>query len=244
MPARPHECFRPPPDRDATLWRYVDLPKLVSFLMTRSLHFTKISDLPDAFEGTLPAHTRPAIDLEYTRWERLAGRDPGPDPRFAESMGDWVRQTTYVNCWCCQPHESEALWKLYNYPSGVAIRTTFAKLEAALSDHCYLGTVTYLDYSTEAPPADNFYNLAMHKRVQFRHEHEVRAVYTAMPLPVIEMRPPRTPPFMTFPIDMAAVDAVVLSPYAPRWFLPLVEDLFRKYRCDAPVLRSSMDTAG
>lgn len=156
-------------------------------------------------------------------------------------MGHWVRQNTYVNCWCCHPHESEALWRLYNFPSGVAIRTTFAKLEAALPTHCYLGTVTYLDYSTQVPPTDNFYNLAMHKRVQFSHEHEVRAVYTAMPVQETPSESPRTPPYMTFPIEMTAVEAIVLSPYAPRWFLPLVEDLLRKYRCDTPVRRSSMD---
>jgi len=40
-----HECFRHPQNKDISIWRYMDFAKLVSLLQTRSLFFTRASQL-------------------------------------------------------------------------------------------------------------------------------------------------------------------------------------------------------
>jgi hypothetical protein len=242
MSAREHPSFSPPDDPNARIWRYIDLPKLVSFLMTRSIHLTRLTDLSDNFEGRLPPHAVTAVNGEFDRTERLCDREPEPDPWYADAIVRWARESTYVNCWCCHPHESDALWRIYNYPCGVAICTTFSKLAAALPDACSIGLVRYLDYEREAPSTDNFFNLAMHKRAFFAYEHEVRVAATVTPFRQLNLpeQPPSTPPFLTYAIPFDAFEQIVLSPYAPTWFLPLVVDLLRRYECLIPIKQSSM----
>lgn len=220
----------------------MDLPKFVSFLWSQSLHLTRLGDLPDPYEGRFPPHMMPGVDQEYTRTERLCGRDPGDDPRFAESMTRHVLATVYVNCWCCSAHESEALWRIYGHPSGIAITTTFSRLKQALPDSHYVGCVTYLDYEREVLSEGNFFNLAMHKRTFFAHEHEVRVATAVMPVDFT--RPPnlkgQTPPFLTQPMPFETFDGVLVSPYAPPWFVAVVAELVRRYECPIPVRISAM----
>lgn len=240
MAASPHPSFAPPDDLNARIWRYVDLPKLTSFLWTRSLHLSRLSDLPDKYEGHLPAHAIRRVNEEFAAMERLCGREPHPPIEYAQEAVDWVRASVYVNCWCCHPHESEALWRLYTLPSGAAISTTFSKLANALPPECHIGCVRYLDYDADAPDADNFYNLAAHKRVFFSHEREVRVASVVPRMRRQPEQPPSTPPFMTYPVEFAAFDAIYMSPYSPDWFFPLVADLLKRYDCSIPLLRSRM----
>lgn len=59
-----HKQF-PQPDEPAVLaWRYLDLPKLLSLLLTKELHLTRLDALEDKFEGTLPLHTEQAMLAE------------------------------------------------------------------------------------------------------------------------------------------------------------------------------------
>jgi hypothetical protein len=45
-----HSAFFPPKD-NCTLWRYVDLTKLLSLLENRTLHFTRADEFDDPYEG-------------------------------------------------------------------------------------------------------------------------------------------------------------------------------------------------
>jgi hypothetical protein len=48
-----HPSFTPPP-ADVVIWRYVDLPKLVSMLASQALFFARLDTQSDPFEGSLP----------------------------------------------------------------------------------------------------------------------------------------------------------------------------------------------
>lgn len=241
MPARPHNSFQPPPNPDVHIWRYMDIPKLVSFLMTRSLTLCRLSDLPDPFEGRFPDHVVPEVDLDYSKTEQACGRETPAGWSFAGTMSDWVRYTTYVNCWCCHEFESEALWRLFAHPSGVALTTRYSKLAAALTEDCYFGCVQYLDYEKAAPPPDNTYNLAIHKRTFFSHEHEARIVRTVFPKGYPDSCD-LTAGASTIPLPIAfdAFEAVYVSPYSSPWVAEVVQDLLKRYGCSLPMRRSSM----
>lgn len=46
-----HPAFESPEPPDAAIWRYMDLPKLVSLLTDRALWFARADTLGDAHEG-------------------------------------------------------------------------------------------------------------------------------------------------------------------------------------------------
>jgi hypothetical protein len=67
----------------------MDLPKLLSVLMRRELHLTRLDQLKDKFEGTLPLQTRSAFAAEF----RKVFASPNAEPlmadflKFAASIG-------------------------------------------------------------------------------------------------------------------------------------------------------------
>jgi hypothetical protein len=64
MPPTEHKAFRQPDNPSIQAWRYMDLPKLLSMLMRRELHLTRLDRLEDTYEGTIPLHTRDAYRTE------------------------------------------------------------------------------------------------------------------------------------------------------------------------------------
>jgi hypothetical protein len=73
--------------------------------------------------------------------------------------------------------ESLAMWKLYAaHHESVCIQSTYEKLARLLPEQCFLGTVNYIDYSSQFIDLDNALNYIVHKRKGFDHERELRAV--------------------------------------------------------------------
>jgi hypothetical protein len=59
-----HKEFPQPDDPSVLAWRYLDLPKLLSLLLKKELHLTRLDALEDKYEGTLPLQTVPAMLAE------------------------------------------------------------------------------------------------------------------------------------------------------------------------------------
>ncbi len=53
-----------PSDGSIKIWRYMDLPKLVAFLETGSLHFARADTLGDPFEGSWTRLNRAAREQQ------------------------------------------------------------------------------------------------------------------------------------------------------------------------------------
>jgi hypothetical protein len=138
-----HPLFRNAPSPEAKLWRYLSFSKFVSLLDSAQLHFTRVDNFDDHFEGAWPKK-----DFDYWTRERLIGVFKVPD--FTEQM----KCNVAVSCWFKSPHESAAMWRLYAAGNeGVAIATTFGKLydlvNAAAIPTNWLsgaGSVEYIDH--------------------------------------------------------------------------------------------------
>ena len=154
---REHECFHPPEDRDARIWRYMDLPKLLSILDEGRLFFPRRSSLQDPFEGFYDEDTSVKV-TEYSKkafQEQHArlGLPPELDkihpelahekalleiyPHRAEQIKRFfvsLRPYSFtdfgcINSWHISEHESDAMWNLYaERGKGVAVVSTFSKL--------------------------------------------------------------------------------------------------------------------
>lgn len=170
------------------------------------------------------------------------------------SIVDKIFKGSVVSCWYQASHQSEAMWKLYgDQHKGVAIKTS-AKLLAEQLGHAqttprqskiFIGKVRYIDYSDEnLKPSDCLVDghiIPLSKRVSYQHENEVRAFMAA------DMDPASPETFEAKPFyancDVSAlIEAVYVSPYAPKSYYRAVESVVRIYGLNCPVEQSDLLT--
>jgi hypothetical protein len=245
-----HEAFRQPADSEGILWRYMDLPKLVSLLSKSELYLVQLASLEDTWEGKFPPAVRQALIAFYdsNAWNQGRSRSAIP-PQFnpADWMSTEIRKTAYVNCWCMQKHESAAMWQIYGGTSGVAIRTQYRLLRDALPSSVFIGQVQYIDPETTEFPHGNALNLIMHKRHFFRHEEECRVVkWNAekkdfLSLDQTRMGISNYPYGERLSIDLTkAIQDVVVSPLAPKWYKDCVDAIVGSFAPRLQVCASKM----
>lgn len=224
---------------EQVLWRYMDFAKFAAMLRQRGLYFPRADTLEDRFEGALGVASREAAwDARYLDAFRKAVAHPRageapPSPEDAEAearelLRSWKQSSLrdrmkFVSCWHANSLESEALWRLYcsaNTP-GVAVRTTVGALWDATRDEpsAVVGRVHYLDFRQSYALSDQ---RIFCKRASLRHEQEVRAVLANGPDGDAAGR--------VVACDLAdLIDEVVISPFAPAWFEPLLADVIEKF---------------
>lgn len=172
------------------------------------------------------------------------------------------RRDYYINCWHAADHESAAMWKIYGSPgAGVAIVTNGARLEIALSENTedvYLGAVRYRDPSFVQIGGSNAFDTIMLKRSSYSYEQEVRLVHwhtddvhdalanfswndeTLRFDDILDdPRPLRSG--MPFNCDLdVLIERVVVSPFAPPWYGPMIERMRERFGHRFPVHRSKL----
>jgi hypothetical protein len=186
----------------------------------QQLHFARLCDLGDRFEGRLPLCWVEASDPEAVEIARRAVR---------------------VNCWHAEDVESDALWRIYgNNKEMVAVQTTTRQLVAAVKEHgVFVSGVTYFDPENHPPPdGETFFFPAFYKHHCFQHEREVRAIMLPRTLPLYEGEQCGG---RDVPISVSGlVNSVFVSPYADDWFLDAVQDVARLGGLDVPVTFSPL----
>lgn len=232
-----------PRELDVGLWRYLDLPKFISLLDKRALHFVRASDLGDPFEGALSQGTlaaRPGFVTATASQLRANGLDwsEADVEAMLSASGGIIRSEAMINCWHMNDHESAAMWGLY-CPSGggVAIRSTAARLSEVLpkqiEDSAILvWAVRYVDYDIAAIPEMSLLERLAHKRLSYAHEQELRAGLIHRD----------SPPFVAVPVDLSKlVEAVYVAPGMPSWHRGIVESLVDRYGLNVEVRQSRLD---
>lgn len=220
------------PADDDLVWRYMDFTKFVDMLARRHLFFTRIDRLEDPYEG---AYTRPQV--------RTVGR-PKPTPYAHFDPGTDLRQYVYVSCWYVNPHESAAMWRIYcQSPEGVAVRTPFGALAAALRGEprrISAGRVRYLDYHADRMPDADGLMPFMCKRRSFEFESELRLMHYDEAAHDAE-DDDDTPPGIGMAADLDhLIGDVLLAPTAEDWLVDLVREVAKQFGVDKPVGRSDL----
>ena len=227
------------PKRNCTLWRYMDLTKLLSMLECRKLYFSRSDQFEDPFEGT---YSKTNIALL-----RIQCKEEGIPIHMVDQLlqGTECRQRQiFVSCWCATEHESAAMWKLYlQSPEGVAIRTDHDALCRALEPsplRARTSIVSYIDYDNTPIPMGNLFFPFLHKRLSFSYEHELRAVIWSKE----DVNVPQVPDgALSVSVDIEPEDlikAVHVAPTAPKWFGELVVQLLKRYGLACPIEKSGL----
>jgi hypothetical protein len=218
------------PEDAATLWRYMDLSKLVSILNTKSLFFVRVDRLwsQDPWEGASSPATVAAR-------KGVAALPVVPD--FRKRMV----AHHYVSCWHENAYESLAMWKLYCAGgAGVAIRTTTARFKACFHPTQYeinIARVTYFA-PTEILPEGDLRHQVTRKRASFSHEKEVRAICQDLPDNGDE---PTHGQGVDIHIDIdELIEDVYVEPTAADWIVKVVQATLHRFGLNRTVQRSSL----
>lgn len=173
------------------------------------------------------------------------------------------RRQFMVNCWHAGQHESAAMWKIYGAPgAGVAVVTNGARLSAALQGEertLYLGGVNYVDPDYVSLGISNAFEPIMIKRSNYAYEQEVRLVHwdttshhdplknfnwdeDALRFTDLVDDPRDVTPGISLSCDIEAlVEKVVVSPFAPPWYLTTLLELRDQLGFKFPVVPSPLN---
>lgn len=240
MDTQLHPIFNnmPEPENDAVLWRYMSISQLVSLLESKRLHFTRLDQYTDHFEGIWPKK-----DLEY--WNNLNGFNVPGHTEFLK------RNKIVASCWCKSEYESAGLWRLYTKNNeGIAITTTFGKLKRQLLnfnkdsaiDLVGIGAVQYIDHVNEGlieklRPNEKLPNTLipfMLKNHSYEHEKEVRALI------VSNNKFEISPSGIELPADLQFIDKVYANPFCEEWYLKALASLLTRYNLSDRLQQSSL----
>ena len=233
-----HKLFEPPADPRQPIWRYFDVTKFLSLLHTGALYFSRADMLGDPFEGSYPRGTVEARERRLRAAPKGLRRETRAMLRRQREWQAEAHRQVYINAWHRGDYESMAMWQMYGRgPYGVAIRTTYERLDAALPrarrrSPISIGCVRYIDYRSAATVIGESDPFApyLYKSLAYAPENELRAAFAL---------DEDGPAGIFVPVDLAVLRMqVVVSPLAPRWFRALVRATCTRLGVAARVERS------
>jgi hypothetical protein len=176
-----------------------------------------------------------------------------------------TRRSYYVNCWHAGQPESAAMWKIYGSSSGgIAIVSNGGRIDAALSAETktvHLGAIQYQDAYTFQTGYRNGFDTLMIKRDSYAYEDEVRLVHWDTSAlhdslsnavwneeqmrfdGIIDDNRPIVPGINLECDVNVLIERVVVSPFSPPWYLPMIQRLCDQLQFTFPITSSALLTA-
>jgi len=215
------------------LRRYMDLPKLLDMLHSRSLYFRRADSFADRLEGALFPLLRASMNSAH------AAGDIGTN---ADYFYQRSRIGSFVNCWTRSAKDSMAHWQIYaGVCSGVVVTTTVDRLiRTALTweRDVIVHRVRYVDHlKVKDYVIGRYSDVLQFKHEAYKHENEVRVIvpqqgdgWESNP---IELR-------LKVPDLDTLVRSIVVAPEASNEFYVAIKDMCSRYGLKAPVRRSKL----
>jgi len=229
------------PAEDTIIWRYVDFTKFVSYLERNALFFVRSDQLPDKYEGKF-------TETDAQLWEQRLQ----PTIKLNQlEIYDRIRRIVNISSWHINDTESAAMREIcLQSNEGVAIKSTFRRLKDSFLPHkqddIFIGKVKYIDYTREMIPKGYIFNPFLYKRKSFEHERELRAVLLkfasqqeSVEKPILYVDPKWFGIYVKTDLDRL-IDAIVVSPSVPDWFIDLVSSIMKKYGLNKKVEQSEL----
>lgn len=235
------------PKSDYKIVKYLDITKFISMLQRRSLFFCRVDKLEDQFEGTTSKASFDTIIKTHQRLGLLNGISCEQDELEQKVKKDLKEEERYkslvcVNCWNKKEEESVALWKIYSdFNKGIMLKSSIRKLKESLertNQEIYLSEIRYLDYGKQIMPYGNMLSPFIHKQLPYSYEDEIRLLNIVDPIKY-DWSNSEVEEGIYIKIDLdILIDEIIISPFSPKWFAELVEDLLEKYELNKPIKKS------
>jgi hypothetical protein len=194
------------PDRNATVWRYMDIGKYLDLITRRELWFTRVSELQkiDPYEGSLTKYDidktnniLAAKSMEELKTTLLRYNEAGilnMMNNVPDKSHHWfqllyliripmVGHNPYmhsVSCWHSNMDESDAMWELYaKRETGIAIKSTVDRFLRAFESskrNIFIAKVLYDSENRLSALTCGTFDSFLIKRHAFCHENELRLI--------------------------------------------------------------------
>ncbi|WP_057937862.1 DUF2971 domain-containing protein [Algoriphagus resistens] len=244
-------------DSDTIIWRYLDFSKFIALLETKQLHFTRLDDFYDKFEGSYSPsdYERFLSDDFLTRIENSL---------LSQLIDISVRLGNFASSWHINNYENYGMWKSYvKSNEGVAIKTTVGNLIKSLRNSkssLVYGNIEYVDFEeldirkyfehnkqhgVQVMPIPSFF-----KRKSFSFENEFRVVIyfefgisntNLINQDYIDNIIKSQKRFYQESIDLNELfNEIYIHPDSTEWFDTLVRKVGDRYNVDATILKSDI----
>ena len=219
--------------QESILRRYMDLPKLLDLLHTKSLYFRRADGFPDRLEGALFPSFRKSLDEAFAR---------NKVPYGADYFYRRSRVGNYVSCWTIGARDNMALWQLYGgVKTSIAVTSTVKHLIGcafAWNRSTHLHKVKYIEHRrVRNYIIGQFTDVLQYKSDAYKYERELRVI-----VPQQDDGWEKNP--MGISLSLQSVDSlvrsVVVAPEADSSFFEAVRELCNRYNLKAPVRRSKL----
>lgn len=244
-------------DRDTIIWRYLDFSKFISLLEEQIIHFTRLDNFYDKYEGLYPP----------SDYERFYNKDffSTIDKKLVTQLTDIsVRLGNFASCWHINEDENYGMWKSYiETNQGVAIQTTVGNLMDSLKESklpIIYGNVEYVDINKldikeyyERNKSNGFNIMpipSFFKRKSFSFENEFRSVIffefginsaESVTQEWIEEIKKNQTKYYQVPVDLnRLINKIILHPDSPQWFDKLVQKVIERYKIKFHAVKSEI----
>tara|TARA_R110002051_G_scaffold312794_1_gene388260 strand:+ start:198 stop:1061 length:864 start_codon:yes stop_codon:yes gene_type:complete len=184
---------------DDYLWKYLDLHKFLSFIISKSIHLTRLDKFEDKREGISPIHllyqnhkkeldNHPMFEKirTYMTIDTLGGKMNKIEDELKK-----IQRFNYASCWVIgkKQTESVAMWNLYSDPKSLAIRIKYSDFKKNTLENGYktngmdkeliCSPVNYLNFQDKkniAEYTNNLLDSVFLKDISFKHENEFRII--------------------------------------------------------------------
>ena len=247
-----------PPEDSVKIWRFMDLPKFLSIIQTKTLYFARADQFEDPFEGARGqtgdenVYTNALVEALKNEFESVGTKELISNETLIKYAKDLISAwrligfdkchmyNTFISCWHRNEVESDAMWRLYtkDLSQGIAIQTTCGRLrDSFVVAHCpgpvIIAPVEYIDYSLPLGLCDN---PCWFKKESFKHENEIRAV-----VQFDYKKEEESQNGWNIPSDPSVlIERLYISPTAQSWFVKLVKDVVGKYGYKFNVVQSKL----
>lgn len=224
-------------DKDAILWRYMDIAKFVSMLEQKAIWLARADTFGDKHEGRFPVEMLECIDKAY---ENLPKSD-NPQVKNSNDFQDYLVKNTFISCWHHNHEENMVMWEIYGRSANaVAIQTTVKDIRkntnpSGLSGHALIFKDVVYKNADEISGTLLYGDCFFRKRRHFSFEKEVRIsldTYSSLD-PTKD-----TPPGYKLPVCLnGMINQVIIHPDSPKWFYDVVDSITKRYNLRTPLVR-------
>lgn len=234
--------------------KYMDLTKFVSLLQRKSLFFCRLDKLEDHFEGTTArSNWKTRYDLYATKHFRSSKFKKLTHEEILNKVEEHfeaerkMKALKTICCWNISDSESAALWKIYSdFNQGIMITSNITSIIEAFKEtdeNIDLSEVKYINYSTDEMPDGNSMFPVIHKHNAYSYENELRLIHTVdfdNGL-IYDWSKEEIEQGKNLNVDLdKLIDEIVLSPYSPKWYVKLIENLCETYDLKTVITQSDL----
>lgn len=183
-------------NENSFLWRYIDISKLLSFVLNKSFFCTRLDKFEDKRKGTTLNHlTLKKLKSETEKFfhknkigNSISVEVGGGEMNKIDNEINQIQKSNFANCWFIAEEYSEsvAMWNLYSSPNSVAIKIKYSDFKNKLlkngftgygnSFQVVCGPIKYENFSNPNVEEIKLIDSVFLKDLSFQHENEFRLI--------------------------------------------------------------------